>query len=196
MPDRLVQALIAAKNDAADDCLLDALRFGSESEKQVCLDALIRRGTERGLGGVIAQYDKLPEALQTSVLGDIRKFHHAIRECGRSDDQATRLQALATGILVNGRSVSSGEGVNLSDNDEIRTPSGSLRFEATNHGYAGLLLADTEMRLGVVNGMTAELGREPNHPGLAFPDRRGQDNIRWCPGPRAAKVSRSPPAWP
>ena len=55
-------------------------------------------------------------------------------------------------------------------------------------GYAGLLLADTEMRLGVVNGTTAELGREPNHPGLAFPDRRGQDNIRWCPGPKAAKA--------
>ena len=51
-----------------------------------------------------------------------------------------------------------------------------------------MLLADTEMRLGVVSGQTAEIGREPNHPGLAFPDRRGQDNIRWCPGPRAARA--------
>src|SRR5688572_17689858 len=94
MPDRLLQALIAAKNDAADDCLLEAMRFGSEPEKRTCLDALIRRGTERGLGGVIAQYDKLPESLQGTVLGEIRKFHHAIRECGRSDDPGTRLAAL------------------------------------------------------------------------------------------------------
>lgn len=94
MPDRLIQALIAAKNDAADDCLLDALRIGSEAEQRVCLDALIRRGTERGLGGVIALYDKLPESLQATVLAEIRKFHHAIRECGRSDDTATRLSAL------------------------------------------------------------------------------------------------------
>jgi hypothetical protein len=40
----------------------------------------------------------------------------------------------------------------------------------------------------VMTGQTAELGREPNHPGLAFPDRRGQDNIRWCSGPRAARA--------
>jgi HEAT repeat protein len=94
MPDRLIQALISAKNDAADDCLLEALRVGSAPEKTVCLDALIRRGTERGLSGVIAAYDKLPEALQGNVLGEIKKFHHAIRECGRSEDHATRQAAL------------------------------------------------------------------------------------------------------
>ena len=48
--------------------------------------------------------------------------------------------------------------------------------------------AITDRFVTVVDGTTAELGREPNHPGLAFPDRRGQDNIRWCPGPRAAKA--------
>ena len=44
------------------------------------------------------------------------------------------------------------------------------------------------MRLGVANGQTAELGRKPNPPGLAFPGRDGQDNIRWCSGPRAARA--------
>jgi Adenylate and Guanylate cyclase catalytic domain len=100
-----------------------------------------------------------------------------------------RLQAMATGVEVNKRSVASGDSVALQDGDEIRTPNGTLmRFEVTNHGYAGLLLADTDMRLGVMTGTVAELGREPNHPGLAFPDRRGQENIRWCTGQRAAKA--------
>jgi hypothetical protein len=40
----------------------------------------------------------------------------------------------------------------------------------------------------LVEGQTVELGREPNPPGLAFPDRRGQDNIQWYPGQRAAKA--------
>jgi hypothetical protein len=102
-----------------------------------------------------------------------------------------RLQALVPGILVNGRAIPSGDTVLLADDDEIRTPTVAVKFESTNHGYTGLLLSDTEMRLGVVSGTTAELGREPNPPGLAFPDRRGQDNIRWCPGPRAAKARQS-----
>ena len=37
-------------------------------------------------------------------------------------------------------------------------------------------------------GQRVELGREPNHPGLLLPDRNNQDNIRWCPGPRAARA--------
>lgn len=101
---------------------------------------------------------------------------------------AVTLQAMASGIVVNQRSLGTGETVPLRDGDEIATPAGTIRFEATNQSYAGLLLHDSDMRLGVETGSTAELGREPNHPGLAFPDRRGQDNIRWCPGPRAAKA--------
>jgi hypothetical protein len=44
------------------------------------------------------------------------------------------------------------------------------------------------MRLPVAVGQKAELGREPGHPGLQYPDRRGQDNIRWCAGQRAARA--------
>lgn len=140
-----------------------------------------------GGGGIISEvvssyfYDLLPDG---------RWVNRSDRSLLRVEvmSSGTRLHALAPGILVNGRSVASGDSVLLGDDDEIRTPSGSMKFEVTNFGYAGLLLADTEMRLGVVNGTTAELGREPNHPGLAFPDRRGQDNIRWCPGPKAAKA--------
>ncbi len=100
----------------------------------------------------------------------------------------TSLKALSPGVSVDGRGVPSGESVALNDGSKVVTSTGALHYEATNQTYAGLMLADTEMRLGVVSGQTAELGREPNHPGLAFPDRRGQDNIRWCPGPRAARA--------
>ena len=51
-----------------------------------------------------------------------------------------------------------------------------------------MIVAMTDMRLGVAEGQAAEVGREPNHPGLAYPDRRGQDNIRWCTGTRAARA--------
>ena len=54
-----------------------------------------------------------------------------------------------------------------------------------------MVLADTAMRLGIRNGQTAELGRKPNPPGLAFPSREGQENIRWCSGERAAQARSS-----
>src|SRR5689334_3437210 len=94
MNDRLISALVKTPNQAADDLLLEALRVGSVEEKQVALDALIRRETTRGLGGVIGMYDSLPQPLQMEVLERIKPFHHALRECGRSDDTNLRLAAL------------------------------------------------------------------------------------------------------
>ena len=35
------------------------------------------------------------------------------------------------------------------------------------------------------------LSRNRRIPGLALPDRRGQDNIRWCVGARAARACES-----
>jgi class 3 adenylate cyclase len=104
------------------------------------------------------------------------------------DSQGVRVVCLNPGLSVNGRSLKSGERVTLQAGDTIATPMGAQTFYRGAHGYCGLIVADTEMRLGVAKGRVAELGREPNHPGLAFPDRRGQDNIRWCTGPRAARA--------
>jgi len=98
------------------------------------------------------------------------------------------IQALVTGVSVNGRPLSSGDRTMVEGNSQISTSSVQLRFQQVGAPYAGLLIADTEMRLGVMEGHTATLGREPAHPGLAYPDRRGQDNIRWCSGPRAARA--------
>jgi HEAT repeat protein len=94
MLNRLVQALVESPNEAADTVLLEALRVGSEAENGIALDALIRRQTVRGLAGVISRYTSLPEIHQRRILDQIRSFHHALRECGRSDDAELRLCAM------------------------------------------------------------------------------------------------------
>jgi HEAT repeat protein len=94
MLDRLLDTLVNSKNEAADDVLLEALRLGTEREQRSILWALLRRRTLRGLSGVVAGYDRLPESLQLHVLRNIKLLHPALRECGRSDDQRQRLAAL------------------------------------------------------------------------------------------------------
>ncbi len=98
-------------------------------------------------------------------------------------------RALAPGVSVNGRGLLPGSSVALGDRDSISTAQGAHTYrEVEDNEYCGILTRDTDMRLGLVGGQVAELGREPRHPGLAFPDRRGQENIRWCAGPRAARA--------
>ena len=92
--DRLLDTLVNSKNEAADGVLLEALRLGNEREQRGVLWALLRRRTVRGVGGVIALYDRLPEPLQLHVLRNMKLFHPALRECGRSDDRLVRLAAL------------------------------------------------------------------------------------------------------
>jgi HEAT repeat protein len=94
MIERVVHALIASKNEAADDVLAEALRLGIEREQRLALRGLIRRKTVRGLGAVIEQYPDLPDSLQEMVLAEIKIFYHALRECGRSKRPGVRLGAM------------------------------------------------------------------------------------------------------
>jgi hypothetical protein len=94
MIDALIHALVLSKNEAADDVLLEALWLGDEREKHIALGGLLRRGTVRGLGGVIERYETLPDSVQNEVLDKIRTFHHALRECGRSDRHEIRMAAM------------------------------------------------------------------------------------------------------
>jgi HEAT repeat protein len=94
MHEQLLQALVASPNEAADDLLLEGLRLGVEVEKVVMLDALMARKTTRGLSGVIDYFEHLPPKLQSHVLRNIKTFHHALRECGRSDRPELRLAAM------------------------------------------------------------------------------------------------------
>jgi hypothetical protein len=189
------RGLVIATPDALEEALEEAQRAVTRTSGSdtIVIDVGIQADIELVLAGLALPAVPLSEVV-SSYFYDLLPNGQWVNRSDRSllrvevSSAGARLHALAPGILVNGRGVPSGDSVPLNDDDEIRSPAGSIRFEVTNHGYAGLLLADTEMRLGVVNGTTAELGREPNHPGLAFPDRRGQENIRWCPGPRAAKA--------
>jgi HEAT repeat protein len=92
--DRLILALVQSQNEAADDVLLEGLRRGAKEEQPILLAALFRRNTVRGLSGVIAMYDALPHDLQLQVVGNVRQMHHALRECGRSEDLPLRMVAL------------------------------------------------------------------------------------------------------
>src|SRR5215207_4248881 len=94
MLERLLSALVQSKNEAADDVLLEALRLGAEHEQRAVLEALLRKRSLRGLSGVVAQYEALPEALQLLVLNNIKLLHQALRACGRSEEVAQRLSAM------------------------------------------------------------------------------------------------------
>ena len=91
---QLVEVLAQTNNEAADVVLLEALRLGTQQEQTLALDVLLRRHTDRGLSGVVAQYEDLPELLQLRVLENIRLFHGALRESGRSNDRAAAATAM------------------------------------------------------------------------------------------------------
>src|SRR6185295_8557804 len=94
MLDRLLHALVASKNEAADDLLVQALRLGIESEQRTALDALLRRKTSHGLRQVLGLYDGLPESIQAQVLANLPTFHRVLAECGRGEDAKLRLAAM------------------------------------------------------------------------------------------------------
>jgi hypothetical protein len=118
MIERVVHALIASKNEAADDVLAEALRLGIEREQRLALRGLMRRKTVRGLGAVIEHYAELPESLQAMVLADIKTFYHALRECGRSKRTPVRLGALKLIALGRQGKLAYVLSENLHENDE------------------------------------------------------------------------------
>lgn len=135
------------------------------------------------LSDVVASYSY-------ELLPDGRWVNRSDRSVARVEvsPDGVAIRSLTAGVSVNNRPLASGDAALITGGAQITTPTVNIRFQEVGAAYAGLLLADTEMRLGVMDGSTATLGREPAHPGLAYPDRRGQDNIRWCTGPRAARA--------
>ncbi|MEC7946148.1 MAG: adenylate/guanylate cyclase domain-containing protein, partial [Myxococcota bacterium] len=128
------------------------------------------------------------------LLADGRWVNRSERALGRVTVTAEGVgfTAMAPGVLVEGRQAVPGRPMSLSPGDVIHAPCGQVSFrEIHDPAYAGLLLSDGLARLGVSAGQQAEIGREPNYPGLALPDRRGQANIQWCVGARAARARES-----
>src|SRR5688572_22815873 len=118
MLQRLFRALTETKNEAADDVLLEALRLGAADERAAVLDVILQRKSTRGLCGLIEQFDALDEALQRHVLANIKTFHHALRECGRSDRHELRLAALRLIALGRQGKLAYVISENLHDSDE------------------------------------------------------------------------------
>jgi len=92
---KLLTALIAVDNTAADDLLLEALRVGDVSEQLMLLDALMQRKTPGGLSGILAQYENLPPQCRAVITRNVKLFYHALSQAGRSRDHGTRLAAMA-----------------------------------------------------------------------------------------------------
>ncbi|MFT5679416.1 MAG: hypothetical protein ACI8RZ_000320 [Myxococcota bacterium] len=136
------------------------------------------------LGGVVAGYSY-------DLLSDGRWVNASPRALLRVDVSGEGVYAdvLAQGISIAGRTLPPGSRQKLSPEDVIITPAGEVRFRVPRSGpYLGLLEGDSSIRLAVGYGETAELGRNPNHPGIALPDRGGQSNLRWCSGSRAERT--------
>lgn len=94
MLNRLINALVQTRNQAADDLLLQALALGAENEQRMLLDVLFKRKSSRATSGVIRAYAALPESLQSHLIANVRHLHHALAECGRSSDTSLRLSAM------------------------------------------------------------------------------------------------------
>jgi len=125
------------------------------------------------------------------LLKDGRWVNHSSDPVLRIDvsADAVRVTAKTAGVELDGRVLPVSVPSVLQHGAELLTPSGLIHFHSLPAtAYAGLLVAPTALKMGVVRGQQTELGREPNHPGLALPDRKGQENVRWCSGARAAKA--------
>ncbi len=101
MIEDLLRSLVGSRNVAADEVLVDALRVGSVDEQRVVLGAILARKSVRSLAGVVELYERLPEPLQVEVLSNIRDFHSAIREAGRSSVAGQRHAAMK--LIAHGR---------------------------------------------------------------------------------------------
>ena len=172
------QAAMTSSLDDASTMLLD-VKSRADMELILCGLAL----PDVPLSDVVASYFY-------ELLADgswVPRSDHAVARVEVRPDRVV-FHALAQGISVGGSLLAPGESIPLQNQVSITVPSGTIRYRPVNEGYKGLLVADSPMRLGVTEGQTAEIGRKPNPPGLAFPQREGQDNIRWCSGARAAKA--------
>ncbi|MAY80537.1 MAG: hypothetical protein CL930_07100 [Deltaproteobacteria bacterium] len=169
----------AARNASTDTIILDMV---TNSELDLVLAGLALPSVP--MSDVVAGYTY-------DLLEDGRWANQADQAVLRLEVKSDeiRVEPMIPGIMISGRGIQQGEKHVLQTGDTVECPSGAHRYEAVNEGgYVGLFLADTQHRTGVGGAQIVEVGREPNHPGMTLPDRRGQRNIRWCIGPRAGRA--------
>ncbi len=173
-------ALRAVTRTSGSDTIV--LESGVEADMEVLIHGLALPAVP--LSDVVSSYffDLSPEGRW------VNKSDRALLRAEVSQG-GVRLRVLSPGTYVGGRSVAPGQEVPLTHGSVIETPTGAIRFEEADNGYAGMLLSDSDRRLSVAEGQTAYLGRAPEQvPSLHFPEHKGRDNLRWCSGPKAASA--------
>ncbi len=144
----------------------------------------------------------LPSVPMSDVVGG---YSYDLVEHGQwingSDQSLLRVDVTPAGVFVlatspraalDDRPLRLRDRVALNHGSVLRIGGKTHRYHACGSNvYVGFLLAETPSHILVSEGQRAELGREPAHPGLSLPDRRGQSNIRWCAGARAARARES-----
>ena len=193
------RGLVIGRDAAVDAALAETRRVSTHASGSdtIILDVSAQAVVELVMSGLAlpgVPFSEVVAGYTYDLLRDgrwVNRSDHAIARVDCSPSGVS-LMARTGGLSVGGRTLQPGESQTLCDGDEIRTPSGPVRFKSLrSKTYMGILLAETLARLGIAPGQQAEIGREPNHPGLALPDRRGQNNIRWCVGARAARARES-----
>jgi hypothetical protein len=189
------RGLVVGTPVAIERAILEASRSGTKSTGS---DTIIIEPTGAvdfvlGISGLALPAVPLAEVVESytyDLAADGRWVNRSDRPVVRVEvvPDGVRLQVLSAGVSVDGRGRPIDDVVDLTDGMRVDAGSFVHLFRELEGEYAGVLLADTPARLPVTGGQTAEIGREPGHPGLMLPDRRGSANLRWFNGPRAAKA--------
>ncbi|MFT4977856.1 MAG: hypothetical protein ACI8S6_003763 [Myxococcota bacterium] len=193
------RGLVISTAEGLDAALSAARRrlTSSSSTDTIIFDSLSNVAAELVLAGlalpavplsdVVAgyTYDLLPDGRW------VNSSEHAVARVDVSPEVVS-LQPLVRGLQIDGRQLQPGEPMVLSDGDTVTLSTGTVTYQVlSSSSYVGLMMSESPSRMGLAPGQQAEIGREPKHPGLPLPDRRGQENIRWCPGFRAARARSS-----
>lgn len=193
------RGLVIGTPDAVEVALTEVShpRRSTTGSDTIIFDMATSASLEVAMAGLALPAVPMSEVVASysyDLLSDGRWVNRHSSAVGRVEVDSTGVEfvPLQPGVSVRGRPSRTRQAVPLQDGDEISAPHGSVTFRAlTGRSYAGMLISAPTGRLGIASGQRAEIGREPGYPGLALPDRRGQDNIRWCVGHRAARARQS-----
>ncbi len=176
----LTHQKIVMRPPGSDTIILD-------SQSDACMDLVIA-----GIALPAVPIAEVVAGYSYDLMAEGRWLNRTDRAVLRVDVSANgvTITVLTPGVQINGLSAQMNSTFTLVQGTEIQSGGMQLKFHDLRgeEGYAGALVGDTQIRVPVSSGQRVEIGREPQHPGMLLPDRNNQENIRWCPGPRAARA--------